>query len=145
MVSTNPQTCSNSCSGLKGCRCNQCSAVCWSLPSRPEVPAFNVRWTFCDSLLYAPPPSMRSCPRCQPCDSAPRHWRDIQFNANARKRSACGSLISCMTICCTWPFHDMSNNQQLPRLLSFGRYLDQRHRRGACPELVADRAMILML
>ncbi len=30
-------------------------------------------------------------------------------------------------------------------VLSFGRYLDQRHRRRACPELVADRAMVLML
>ncbi len=30
-------------------------------------------------------------------------------------------------------------------LLSFRRYLDQHHRRRACPELVADQAMVLML
>jgi hypothetical protein len=39
------------------------------------------------------------------------------------------------------------NKQQSTKssLLSFGRYLDQHHRRRACPELVADRAMALML
>jgi hypothetical protein len=37
----------------------------------------------------------------------------------------------------------MSDNYNT--MLSFGRYLDQHHRRRACPKLVADRAMVLML
>jgi hypothetical protein len=30
-------------------------------------------------------------------------------------------------------------------MLSLGRYQDQQHRRRACPEFMADRAMVLML
>jgi hypothetical protein len=106
-----PQTFSNSCSGLKGYQCNQCSAVHWSLPSRPKVPAYNVRWTFHNSLLDTPPPRMQLHPQRQPCNSAPKHWRNIQFDANARKRCPCKSLISCMTIRCPRPVHDTSDNQ----------------------------------